>query len=104
MTKEFTDKATATATEFGEKVVAWWDASEEKPAIVATGFGALITLYFASTIVSAVDRLPLVSTVFELIGLTFTGWTAYRFFLVDGEKDKLISDAKGFASKVGVDL
>ncbi len=53
---------------------------------------------------SAVDHLPLLSTVFELIGLTFTGWTAYRFFLVEGEKDKLVGDVKSFASKVGVDL
>ena len=102
--QEIVDNVTASATEFGDKLVAWWDASEEKPSIIATGFGGLLVLYFANTIVTAVDRLPLISTSFELIGIFFSGWTAYRFFLVDGEKDKIVGDLKGFASKVGLDL
>lgn len=88
----------------GEKIVAWWDASEEKPSILAAGAGALLVLYFANTIVTAVDHLPLLSTLFELVGLTFSGWTAYRFFLVEGEKEKLVGEVKAFAGKVGIDL
>jgi len=45
-----------------------------------------------------------ISTGLELIGLAFTAWTAYRYFLVDGEKSKMTSEIKGFATKVGVDL
>lgn len=45
-----------------------------------------------------------ISTGLELIGLAFTGWTAYRYFLVDGEKSKMTSEVKSFAKKVGLDL
>lgn len=88
--KQTTDDVAAaltnTATEIVDKVAAYWEASEEKPTIVAVGFASLLAIYFADTVVGAVDRLPLVSTTFELIGLSFTAWTAYRYFLVDGEK------------------
>ena len=92
------------ASDVASKVQAWWEASDEKPTIIAVGAGSLLALYFASSIIGAIDRLPLISTIFELIGLTFTGWTAYRYFLIDGEKEKMISQVKGFASKVGIEL
>lgn len=71
---------------------------------MAVAAGTLLAIYFAGTVVDAVDRLPLVSTLFELVGLAFTGWTAYRFFLVDGEKEKITTELKGFTKKVGIDL
>jgi hypothetical protein len=102
--KDVADTVSATATELADKVAAYWEQSEDKPTLVAVGAGALLALYFANTIVTAVDHLPLFSTIFELIGLTFSGWTAYRLIAVEGEKQKLISEVKGFASKVGLDL
>jgi hypothetical protein len=99
--KELVNNLNNGASDVASKVQAWWEASDEKPTIIAVGAGSLLALYFAS---STIDRLPLISTIFELIGLTFTGWTAYRYFLIDGEKDKMVSQVKGFASKVGIDL
>ena len=103
-TAEITESMSASATEFADKVGAWWEASDEKPTIVAVGFAGLLALYFTNTVVTAVDHLPILSTVFELIGLAFTGWTGYRYFLVDGEKDKMAADVKGVAAKIGVEL
>merc|ERR1712216_665460 len=76
----------------------------DKPTLVAVGFGGLLALYFLSNLVNAVDRLPVVSNAFELVSIIFTGWTAYRWYLVEGEKERLTADVKGFLSKVGVDL
>lgn len=83
---------------------AYWEASDSKPTIVAVGAASVLALYFINTIITAVDRLPVISTGLELVGLVFTGWTAYRYFLVDGEKAKMTSEIKSFASKVGVSL
>lgn len=98
------DSLNSGAEELAAKLQKYWDESDDKPTIVATGFGALLALYFINNVVDAVDRLPVVSNVFELVGIVFTGWTAYRYFLVDGEKEKLSADIKSFASKVGIDL
>lgn len=92
------------AEELADKLQKYWEESEDKPTLVATGFGALLALYFLNSVVGALDRLPLISNVFELIGIIFSGWTAYRYFLVEGEKEKLTADVKSFASKVGIDL
>lgn len=102
--EEMMDNISSGAEDLADKVQKYWEESDDKPTIVATGFGLLLGLYFVSNLVNAVDRLPLVSNVFELIGIIFTGWTAYRYFLVDGEKEKLTSDVKGFFSKVGLNL
>jgi len=101
---EVMDSLNSGAEELAAKLQKYWDESDDKPTIVATGFGALLALYFINNVVDAVDRLPVVSNVFELVGIVFTGWTAYRYFLVDGEKEKLSADIKSFASKVGIDL
>lgn len=103
-TDEVMENLSSGAEDLADKIQKYWEESEEKPTIVATGFGLLLALYFVSNLVNAVDRLPLVSNVFELVGIIFSGWTAYRYFLVDGEKEKLTADVKGFLSKVGVNL
>jgi len=95
---------TSGAEDLADKLTKYWEDSDEKPTLVAVGFGGLLALYFVSNLVNAVDRLPLISNVFELVGIIFSGWTAYRYFLVEGEKEKLTSDVKGFLSKVGVNL
>ncbi len=95
---------TSGAEDLADKLTTYWEESDNKPTIVAVGFGGLLALYFVSNLVNAVDRLPLVSNVFELVGIIFSGWTAYRWYLVEGEKEKLTADVKGFLSKVGVNL
>lgn len=95
---------TSGAEDLADKLTTYWEESDNKPTLVAVGFGGLLALYFLSNLVNAVDRLPVVSNAFELVGIIFTGWTAYRWYLVEGEKEKLTADVKGFLSKVGVDL
>ena len=56
----------------------FWEESEQKPTLVAIGAGALVALYLVDAVVSAVSRVPVLSTTMELVGLGFTAFTAYR--------------------------
>jgi alpha-beta hydrolase superfamily lysophospholipase len=58
---------TSGAEDLADKVQKYWEESEEKPTLIAVGFGGLLALYFVSNLVNAVDRLPLISNVFELL-------------------------------------
>ena len=58
---EVVDQLSASSADIVDKVSAFWEESEEKPTIVAVGVGSILAIYFASTIVDAVDRLPVVS-------------------------------------------
>lgn len=81
-----------------------WEESDNKPAIVATGFAALFALYVTNGIVSTIDRLPVIHTVFELLGLGVTAWFAYKWFFVAGEREVIISEVKAWARDIGINL
>lgn len=51
-----------------------WEETEDKPAALAVTFGALLLLVAASSVVDAVDKIPIVSDLIELIGVVVTGW------------------------------
>ena len=83
-----------------------WDGVENKTQVVGYGVGALVLLWFSSTIVSAINVVPLVSghgsegarilpeclahrwpsplqvpKFLELVGLGYTSWFTYRYLL-----------------------
>lgn len=51
-----------------------WEETEDKPAAVAITFGALLLLVAASSVADAVDKIPIVSDLIELVGIGVTGW------------------------------
>ena len=79
-----------------------WDGVENKTQVVGYGAGALVLLWLSSTIVSAINVLPLVGALagssccssgidsqpsvqlpklLELVGLGYTAWFTYRYLL-----------------------
>lgn len=58
-----------------------WDETEEKPAVVAITISAFIAIWAASGVVDAVDKLPVIGGLLELVGLLVTGWFAYRYLI-----------------------
>lgn len=88
-----------------------WDRVENKTAVAVYGVGAVVLLWFSSTIVSAVNSVPLVRNfrtdlrslvpktqagillisnanvclqvpkLLELVGLGYTSWFVYRYLL-----------------------
>ena len=68
-----------------EKIVAdlrdKWNKTEEKPAAVALTIAAFVALWVLNGIVGAVDRIPVVSGVLELVGIFVTAWFVYRYLV-----------------------
>ncbi|KAL4858817.1 Protein CURVATURE THYLAKOID 1A [Chlorella vulgaris] len=109
--EEVTDLLKGKSSELQDKAsetVSWakakWEASDNKPGIVATGSAALFGLYLTSGVISTIDRLPLMHTVFELLGLSVTAWFAYRWFFVAGEKEAITSQVSRITKDIGLDL
>ena len=55
-----------------------WNATEEKPAVIAIGLSSFVAIWAASGLVDAINRLPLINGVLEGVGLVVTGWFVYR--------------------------
>lgn len=51
-----------------------WEETEDKPAALAVTGGALLLLVAASSVVDAVDKIPIISDLIELVGVVVTGW------------------------------
>lgn len=68
-----------------EKVVAElkdkWDQTEEKPALIGLVTASIVLLYVLNGIVSAIDKIPVVSGLFELIGIFVSSWFVYRYLV-----------------------
>ncbi|KIY96873.1 Uncharacterized protein MNEG_11089 [Monoraphidium neglectum] len=77
-----------------------WDRVENKTGVLLYSFGALTAVWLASTIVSAVNTLPLVPKLFELVGLTYTSWFAYRYLLFQETRDELVRDVEELKQKI----
>lgn len=59
-------------TETLDKVSAAWEKTEDKPAVATLGVFALIGLVALAGVLKAVDSLPLVPTLLELVGIAYT--------------------------------
>ncbi|XP_020595017.1 protein CURVATURE THYLAKOID 1B, chloroplastic [Phalaenopsis equestris] len=77
-----------------------WDKLEDKYAVTSLTFFALIALYGSAGLISAIDKLPLLPSIFELVGIGYTGWFAYRNIVFKPDREALIAKIKSIYGDV----
>ncbi|XP_010939739.1 uncharacterized protein [Elaeis guineensis] len=65
--------------------------SEDTYGILIYGTGALVALWISSTVVSAIDSLPLFPKVMEIVGLAFTIWFSSRYLIFKENRDEFFA-------------
>ncbi|KAF0906968.1 hypothetical protein E2562_013548 [Oryza meyeriana var. granulata] len=68
-----------------------WTKVEDKYAVTAIGVAALVGLWTAIGAIKAIDRLPLLPGVLELVGIGYTGWFTYRNLIFQPDREALVS-------------
>lgn len=58
-----------------------WEKTEDKPAAVLITLSAVLALITLNGVVDAVDKIPIVSGVIELVGIVVTGAFTYRYLV-----------------------
>ncbi|XP_058107942.1 protein CURVATURE THYLAKOID 1A, chloroplastic isoform X2 [Magnolia sinica] len=58
-----------------------WDALENKSTVIVYGGGAIVAVWLSSIVVGAINSVPLLPKIMELVGLGYTGWFVYRYLL-----------------------
>uniref|UniRef100_A0A0D6R5M9 Cyanobacterial aminoacyl-tRNA synthetase CAAD domain-containing protein n=1 Tax=Araucaria cunninghamii TaxID=56994 RepID=A0A0D6R5M9_ARACU len=77
-----------------------WDSIENKSTIFLYGGGSLAALWVSSTVVSAINSVPLLPKVMELIGLGYASWFTYRFLLFKENRKELVADIEELKKKI----
>ncbi|KAL9229038.1 hypothetical protein vseg_004554 [Gypsophila vaccaria] len=71
-----------------------WDKVEDKYAVSSLAVAGTLALVASSGVISAIDRLPLIPGVLELVGIGYTGWFAYKNLIFTPEREALIKKVK----------
>ncbi|KHN15975.1 Hypothetical protein glysoja_013191 [Glycine soja] len=77
-----------------------WDALENKSTVLFYGGGALVAVWLSSILVSAINSVPLLPKIMELVGLGYTGWFVYRYLLFKSSRKELATDIESLKKKI----
>ncbi|KAH0721511.1 hypothetical protein KY284_006541 [Solanum tuberosum] len=75
------EEASVDTSEFITELKEKWDAVEDKTTVLLYGGGAIVAVWLSSILVGAINSVPLLPKVLELVGLGYTGWFVYRYLL-----------------------
>ncbi|XP_062188149.1 protein CURVATURE THYLAKOID 1B, chloroplastic-like [Phragmites australis] len=71
-----------------------WDKVDDKYAVATIGVAAIVALWTAVGAIKAIDKLPLLPSVLEIVGIGYTGWFTYRNLIFQPDREALISKIK----------
>ncbi|WVZ65864.1 hypothetical protein U9M48_015161 [Paspalum notatum var. saurae] len=71
-----------------------WDKVEDKYAVATIGVAAIVALWTAVGAIKAIDKLPLLPGILEIVGIGYTGWFTYRNLIFQPDREALICKIK----------
>ncbi|CAN8308857.1 unnamed protein product [Cochlearia groenlandica] len=77
-----------------------WDGLENKSSVLVYGGGAIVAVWLSSIVVGAINSVPLLPKVMELVGLGYTGWFVYRYLLFKSSRKELAEDIDSLKKKI----
>ncbi|KAE8685133.1 Protein CURVATURE THYLAKOID 1A [Hibiscus syriacus] len=77
-----------------------WDKVENKSTVIIYGGGAIVAVWLSSILVGAINSVPLLPKVMELVGLGYTGWFVYRYILFKSSRKELATDIEELKKKI----
>ncbi|XP_062233117.1 protein CURVATURE THYLAKOID 1A, chloroplastic-like [Phragmites australis] len=98
--KAASEDTSASGDELIEDLKAKWDAVEDKPTVLLYGGGAIVALWLTSVVVGAINSVPLLPKLLELVGLGYTGWFVYRYLLFKESRKELATDIDSLKKKI----
>uniref|UniRef100_A0A6N2MBZ5 Cyanobacterial aminoacyl-tRNA synthetase CAAD domain-containing protein n=1 Tax=Salix viminalis TaxID=40686 RepID=A0A6N2MBZ5_SALVM len=67
-----------------------WDDSEDPAGSCRLGVcGALVAVWASANVITAVDKLPVIPSALEFIGIVYSSWFIYRYLLLKPNREEL---------------
>ncbi|MCO5606928.1 hypothetical protein L7F22_061119 [Adiantum nelumboides] len=77
-----------------------WVKTEDKLALGTLGFSTFLLVWASIGIVKAIDRLPLLPSFFELVGVVYSTWFAYKYLLFKLDREELQKKADKILNRI----
>ncbi|XP_024992965.1 protein CURVATURE THYLAKOID 1A, chloroplastic-like [Cynara cardunculus var. scolymus] len=77
-----------------------WDALENKSTVIIYGGGGIVAIWLSSILIGAINSVPLLPKIMELVGLGYTGWFVYRYLLFKSSRKELATDIESIKKKI----
>lgn len=76
--------------------------ADYKQPLVTVGLivAALITVKLTFALIGAINEIPLLAPMFELVGISYTAWFVYRYLLKASNRSELVSEFDSLKSQV----
>ncbi|CAN6182578.1 unnamed protein product, partial [Urochloa humidicola] len=74
--------------------------SDKSYSVLVYGTSALVAIWISSIVVSALDSVPLVPQVMEVVGLGFTIWFTSRYLIFKENRDELITRVSSIKKQI----
>lgn len=63
-------------------------------------FGAVVAVKLTLAILDAINDIPLLAPLFELVGIGYTGWFVYRYLLKESTRQELVTEFDALKTQV----
>ncbi|TKY64161.1 CURVATURE THYLAKOID 1B [Spatholobus suberectus] len=80
--------------EFVKTLQEAWDKVDDKYAVSSLAVVGVVALWGSVGLISAIDRLPLIPGVLEIVGIGYTGWFVYKNIVFKPDREALICKIK----------
>ncbi|KAK8959612.1 hypothetical protein KSP40_PGU007945 [Platanthera guangdongensis] len=77
-----------------------WDSIENKSSVFMYGGGAIVALWLSSALIGAINSIPLLPKLLELVGVGYTGWFVYRYLLFKSSRKELAEDIESLKKRI----
>mmetsp|Transcript_23593 Transcript_23593/g.50388 ORF Transcript_23593/g.50388 Transcript_23593/m.50388 type:complete len:155 (+) Transcript_23593:103-567(+) len=77
-----------------------WEETEDKPTVVTLGLAGLVTLIVLSSLLGALDKVPFLGGILELVGIGYAAYFAYNNLLFTPDREELMKKVDDLKSKV----
>ncbi|XP_022769764.1 protein CURVATURE THYLAKOID 1B, chloroplastic-like [Durio zibethinus] len=86
--------ATTELPEIVKTIQETWDKVEDKYAVSSLAVAGVVALWGSTGLISAIDRLPLIPGLLELVGIGYSGWFAYKNLIFRPDREALVQKIK----------
>ena len=77
-----------------------WEDTENKSAVITYVAGGAALVWLSGTVVGAINSIPILPKVMELVGLGYSSWFVYRYVLYKDSRAELVEQFDALKNKV----